>query len=76
MDTPQIAIAQRTLDGAENGQMNFGQIVTTLSEAGFDGYWSTIAGTPQPTTCSMATISVSIWISPRQKWPRASSPTP
>jgi uncharacterized protein YbcV (DUF1398 family) len=38
MDTLQIALAQSTLDGAESGQMNFGQIVTALSEAGFDGY--------------------------------------
>ena len=38
MDAPRITIAEKCLKGAENGEVNFPQIVAILGEAGFDGY--------------------------------------
>lgn len=38
MDAPQIAVAKKCFKGAESGQMAFPEVITALTEAGFDGY--------------------------------------
>ena len=38
MDASTVALAERCLRGAEDDTMTFPEIVTTLAEAGFEGY--------------------------------------